>query len=86
MELITEMANAVMCQETGNMLEYRQLLRHPKLAPDRNLSSANEFGRLTQGIGDRIKTSTNTIFFVHKHQVPADRFKDCTYGKFVCVV
>ena len=27
---------------------------------------------------------TNTIFFIHKHQVPADRWKDITYAKFVC--
>lgn len=46
-------------------------------------SSANEFGRLAQGIGGCIQ-GTNTIFFVHKHQVPADRWKDITYAKFVC--
>ena len=46
------------------------------------LSSANEFGRLAQGVGGRIK-GTNTIFFIHKHQVPIDRLKDVTYAKFV---
>ena len=86
MELITDMANAVLDQETGDMLEYRQLLKNPKFAPDWHISSANEFGRLAQGIGDRISKPTNTIFFIHKHEMPEERFKDCTYGKFVCVV
>jgi hypothetical protein len=45
--------------------------------------SANEFGQLAQGVGNRIK-GTNTIFFVYKHQVPQDRFEDVTYAKFVC--
>ena len=26
---------------------------------------------------------TNTIFFVHKHEIPQDRLKDVTYIKFV---
>jgi hypothetical protein len=26
----------------------------------------------------------DTIFFIHKHQVPEDRWKDITYAKFVC--
>ncbi len=27
---------------------------------------------------------TNTIFFVSKNEIPLDRWKDVTYGKFVC--
>ena len=46
-------------------------------------SSANEFGRLAQGVGGRIQ-GTDTIFFINKNQVPADRWKDVTYAKFVC--
>ena len=45
------MANAVLDQDTGEMLEYRQLLQHPKLQEDWELSSANEIGRLAQGVG-----------------------------------
>jgi hypothetical protein len=29
---------------------------------------------------------TNTIYFVHKHEVPQDRLKDVTYIKFVLSV
>ncbi len=46
-------------------------------------SSAIKFGRLAQGVGGRIK-GTETIFFVCKHQVLEDRWKDVTYAKFVC--
>ena len=43
---------------------------------------ANEFGPLAQGVGRRID-GTNTIFFIHKHEIPQDRLKDVTYIKFV---
>ena len=29
---------------------------------------------------------TNTTFFIHKHQVPANRQKDVTRGRIVCTV
>ena len=81
----TELANNVLDEETGQMLSYRQLLQHPKYKDDWAISSANEFGRLAQGLKGRVK-GTNTIFFIAKSQVPADRLKDVTYGKFVCKV
>ena len=83
--LIDEMANAVLDEKTGKMLNYRQLLQHEELTDDWMLSSSNEYGRLAQGVGSRVK-GTETIFFIHKHEVPADRFKDVTYVKFVCTV
>jgi len=51
-----------------------------------SLSSANEFGRLANGIGGRIKNPTNTIEFIFQHEVPTERMKDVTYGQFVCTV
>ncbi len=45
--------------------------------------AANEFGRLAQGVGGRVE-ATNTIFFIHKDQVPKDRMRDVTYGSFIC--
>ncbi len=45
--------------------------------------AANEFGRLTQGVGGRVKV-TNTIFFICKDQLPKDRMKDVRYGSFIC--
>ena len=69
--------------ETGEYLNYRQLMRHPKHKKIWNTSSANEFGRLAQGVGGRVKP-TNTIFFIQYDQVPIDRRKDVTYGSFSC--
>jgi hypothetical protein len=34
-------------------------------------------------VGGRIK-GTDTIKFIYKRQVPQERFKDVTYGQFVC--
>ena len=79
-------ALAVMDIESGKMLKHRQLINHPD--PDTNqtwrTSTANEIGRLFQGVGGRIKNPTNTCHFVKKDQVPAERFKDVTYAKFEC--
>jgi hypothetical protein len=67
------------------MLNYRQLLTHPAYHTDWTLSSANEFGRLANGFGGRVK-GTNTIKFIRKSDIPLDRSRDVTYGSFVCTV
>eukprot|EP00984_Skeletonema_dohrnii_P002295 scaffold797_cov118-Skeletonema_dohrnii-CCMP3373.AAC.10 len=85
MENEVQQAMAVMDQETGKMLNYRQLLRDPKYRKDWLISAANEFGRLAQGVGNRVK-GTNTIKFIRKEDVPKQRMKDVTYGQFVCTV
>jgi hypothetical protein len=56
-----EQAMAVLNKATEKLLNYRQLLVHPKYKKAWSVSSANEFGRLAQGVGDRIK-GTNTAF------------------------
>ena len=43
---------------------------------------ANEFGRLANGVGTRMPKGSNTIAFISKQQVPADR--KVTYGNMVC--
>jgi len=79
-------ALAVMDKDTGKMLNYRQLLRIPKYREIWSKSSANEFGRLANGVGGRIKNPTNTIKFIHERDVPKNRMKDVTYGQFVCTI
>ncbi len=65
-------------------LNYWQLIHDPKHSKLwLKLLSANEFGRLAQRVGRQVK-GTNTIFFIHKDQVPKDRAKDVTYGSFIC--
>ncbi len=76
----------VMDQDTGKLLNYRQLMNSPKYKKAWSLSAANEFGQFANGIGGCIKNPTNTIKFISQHKVPADRKKDITYGQFVCLV
>jgi hypothetical protein len=74
-------ANAVIDPTTGKALQYRELISNPATKAVWNRSSANEFGRLLQGVGGRIK-GTNTMKFIHRHQVPKN--KTPTYARFVC--
>lgn len=78
-----QQANAVFDPESGKSLEYRHLIQHPKYSDRWLRSAANEFGRLAQGVGDRIK-GTDTIRFISKTDVPAGRSE--TYARFVCDV
>jgi hypothetical protein len=77
---------AVMDTDTGKLLNYCQLMRSTKYHNAWSLSSANKFGRLANGVGRRIKNPTNTIQFIHQHEVPKEQMKDITYGQFVCTV
>ena len=72
--------------ETGQLLQYHQLLKHPRFREAWSILAANEFGRLAQqGCENKVK-GTDTIFFIHKHEIPADRLKDVTYVSMVCQV
>lgn len=75
-------ANAVIDEDTGEALEYRQLINHPKLGKRWNTSAANEFGRLAQGIRDL--PGTDTIKFIPITAVPKGR--SVTYARFVCTL
>ncbi len=79
-------AMAVMDADTGKLLNYCQLMQSTNYQDAWSLSSANEFGRLANGVGGRIKNPTNTIQFIHQHEVPKEQMKDVAYGQFVCTV
>ena len=79
------MVHSVLDQETGQILKYHQLIKHPRFKEVWNRFAADKFGRLAQGIDGWIK-GTYTIRFIHKHQIPQDRLKDVTYIKFVCTI
>ena len=85
MENEVHQALAVMDAETGKVFNYRQLMQSTKHKEKWSKSSANEFGRLANGVGGRIK-GTNTIKFIQKRDVPSNRMKDVTYGQFVCCI
>eukprot|EP00804_Cyclotella_cryptica_P001131 CCRYP_008401-RA/>CCRYP_008401-RA protein AED:0.27 eAED:0.27 QI:0/0/0/1/0/0/4/0/702 len=61
----------------------------PELIPNKSIADRvagdDGNGGSPCGIGGRIK-GTDTIRFVHKHEIPQDRFKDVTYIKFVCTI
>jgi hypothetical protein len=80
-EPINHFANSVIHPVTGKPMEYRQLITDPATRDAWNISAANEFGRLAQGVGGRVK-GTDTIRFIHHSEIPADRTP--TYPRFVC--
>jgi hypothetical protein len=45
-------ANAVAHPTTGKLMEYRQLITDPETCEAWQISAANEFGRLAQGVGE----------------------------------
>jgi hypothetical protein len=59
-------AMAVMDKETGQLLNYRQMLHSAKYKKQWSISSANKFGRLANNVGNRIKNPTNTILDTSK--------------------
>ena len=76
------MANAVI-REDGHIMEYKHLIADPKTRATWQRSCGNEIGRLAQGMPGRVE-ETNTIIFIKKTDIPADRQWDVTYVSFVC--
>jgi hypothetical protein len=78
--LTMPMANSVINEDTGASLEYCHLIKDDSTFTVWNKAAANEFGRLAQGVGDRIEGS-NTIFLIPRQSFP--KGKIITYGRFV---
>ena len=86
------MAFPVLDEETGKLMEYQQLRKHPKYATTWTTSYSNDMGRIcqeivnnTEGTGKRIE-STDTFFVIHYHDTPANRHKEIIYTSVVCEV
>jgi hypothetical protein len=77
LQFLCDFANAVLDDETGNLLEYRHLLKHPKYKEVWSKS----FGKKNW----HLATTTKTIAFMEKQQIPQARCKDITYGQIICV-
>ena len=74
------MAFPVINPDTRVSLEYRHLIQ----GPDKDIwvkAQANDFGRLAQGVKDRMPTGNSTIFFIHPSDIPTH--KKVTYGRLV---
>ena len=74
-------SGAIIDDKTGQRLEYRDLIKRPKLRDTWFKSLVNELGRLVQGIRDT--KGTDTIVFIPKSEIPQDRQKDVTCGRIV---
>ena len=85
MQFLCDLANAVLDGDTGEMLEYRHLITRPKYKEVWGDAYGKEVGRLAQGIPGKVE-GTNTLFFIRKDEVPADRVKDVTRDRIVCNV
>ena len=80
-QILQERAQLIHDKETGKYLNDRQLLQDSKHAKLWAHSAANEFRRLAQGVGTRIK-GTNTIHFIRKKSSPQQKNKRCNVWKF----
>ena len=69
-------ANAVVDVNTGAVYEYRHLSK----GPDAHIwirSLANDLGRLAQGVGTRMPSGTNTVFYIHPSKIPKHKKVGC---------
>ena len=64
-------AHAVIDLDTGEAMEYHDLITNPKTRPTWTSSATNEFGCLTQGVGGCVM-GTNTICFINYKHIPPD--------------
>jgi hypothetical protein len=77
LQFLCNLAYAVLDNETGNLLKYRHLMKHPKYKDVWTKSFGTEIRRLA--------TTTEAIFFVKKDRIPDDREGNETYARIVCV-
>ncbi len=77
LQFLCNFAYAVLDDETGDLLEYRHLLKHPKYKDVWSQSFGKEIRRLA--------TVTKTIAFFTRQEIPQERRKDITHGRIVCV-
>ena len=68
---------------TGQSMDLHQLLQGPNKSIWRT-SLANNIGRLTQGVGTCMPHGTNTVFYVPKYSVHANR--KVTYARMVATI
>jgi hypothetical protein len=70
--ILPEMANAVICPETGKSLKHQELITKLKFKIQWMRSTANEINRFY---------NRNTIQFIRRSYIPKER--KSTYGSFV---
>ena len=83
LQLLCELAGTVLDAETGDLLEYRHLIQHPRYKEVWGKAFGKEIGRLAQGLPG-VVDGTDTLDFITKNEVARNRFKDFTYARIVC--
>ena len=78
-----ELAGAVLDPKTGELMEYRHLIKKPEYVETWTNANAKEIGRLAQGVPGVVK-GTNTFHFMSYDDIPADRKSDVTYARICC--
>ena len=73
------MLQAVLNKSTGQLMEMRHLLINPKYKELWGKLYTKELARLAQGIPG-ISKGTNTIIFIERKEIPADRRCNSTYA------
>ena len=76
LKFLCDLAYSILDEDTGDLLEYRHLMKHPKYKDTWLKSFGTEIRHLV--------TTTETIFFKRKDKIPHDRRKGITYGRVVC--
>jgi hypothetical protein len=77
--------------ETGESLEYCQLIKHPKYKQLWSSSYAKKLGRLCQGFKGNDSTrppvdGTDTFHVIDYADIPPDHLKEVCYSNVVCKV
>ena len=75
----TDILNAILNEDTGELMKYRHLIKNPKYSTIWKKAYGKELGRLAQDIPDTDTVhGKNTIIFIPKHDIPIDHRKDVT--------
>ena len=74
-----EILSVVLDEDTGEIMDYRKLIKNPKYHPLYQDYYAKEIGRLAQGMTGLVE-GTKTMFFIDKTVILTNRWKDVTYG------
>ncbi len=75
------MLNAVLNNDTGELMEMHHLLPNPKYTELWGKLYTKELGQLAQGVSGT--KGTGTIVFIKYKDIPLDRRRHITYGKMV---
>ena len=85
LEVLIDFAGSVLDAKTGNVLEYRHLIKRPKYKDEWGYSVGNEIGRLAQGMPGR-NNETNTLFFHSQKQGASRQMERYDIWEIVCNV